>query len=171
MLSRTCIRQTPLEQVQQPASVCQGNHIAWTPHLEPCGCPLQQYWADDTRAYRFVPVAEFARAFEESRAGQAALSSSTEEVPLPCAAHSKQDPLVRSRYARSHLFTSPSKQRRGPCCVGGAGAQPPPWSATHAACKSPMPGRLASSHPFPNPALSCQRSRHSKPFPCVSGGL
>ena len=69
--------------------------------------PLQQYWADDTRPYKFVPVAEFARAFEESRTGQAALSASTEEVPLPYPAHSKLDPLVRTRWARSYTFESP----------------------------------------------------------------
>ena len=59
--------------------------------------PLQQYWADDTRPYKFVPVAEFSRAFEESCAGRAALSSSTEDAPLPYAARSTMDPLVRSR--------------------------------------------------------------------------
>ena len=60
----------------------------------------QQYWADDTRAYRFVPVAEFARAFEESATGRAALSAASEAIPLAHAPHSKLDPLVRQRCAQ-----------------------------------------------------------------------
>ena len=61
------------------------------------GMSLQQYWADDTRPYKFVPVAEFARAFEGSRTGEAALAASSEEVSLPHQANGKMDPLVRKR--------------------------------------------------------------------------
>ena len=58
---------------------------------------MQQYWADDTRAYKFVPVEHFARAFADSECGRAAQAASEEKVPLSNAPHSRMDPLVRKK--------------------------------------------------------------------------
>ncbi|CAK0784035.1 hypothetical protein CVIRNUC_007238 [Coccomyxa viridis] len=59
----------------------------------------RQYWADDTRAYKFVPVEHFARAFADSECGRAAQAASEEKVPLSNAPHSRMDPLVRKKHA------------------------------------------------------------------------
>ena len=58
---------------------------------------VQQYWADDTQAYKFVPVEHFARAFADSQCGRAALAASEGKVPMSHAPHSRMDPLVRKK--------------------------------------------------------------------------
>ena len=74
-----------------------------------CRRSAQQYWADDTRAYRFVPVAEFARAFEGSATGRAALAASEDKLSLPYPPNSRMDPLVRTRCAP--VFKDPGSSR------------------------------------------------------------
>lgn len=63
-----------------------------------CACLLQQYWADSTKPYEFVPVAKFAAAFAASPRGQA-LAAAAKERYTPSKACTEMDPLVRTRCA------------------------------------------------------------------------
>ncbi|CAK0759197.1 hypothetical protein CVIRNUC_002679 [Coccomyxa viridis] len=58
----------------------------------------QQYWANDTQPYRFVPVAEFAAAFKESSVGRSQAAAGSQKS-LSTAGRPGSDPLVRQRYA------------------------------------------------------------------------
>ena len=61
-----------------------------------CTC-LQQYWADKTQPYDFVPVQAFAHAFEASPTGQRNAAAMAE--PFQRGSKGSLDALVRTRYA------------------------------------------------------------------------
>ncbi len=61
-----------------------------------CPCLPQQYWADTSRPYEFVPVAKFAAAFAASPRGRA-LAAAAKERFVPSKACTEMDPLVRTR--------------------------------------------------------------------------
>ena len=61
-----------------------------------CAC-LQQYWADRTRPYEFVPVQAFADAFEASPTGRG--NAAALEQPFQRGPKDSLDALVRTKCA------------------------------------------------------------------------
>ena len=61
---------------------------------------LQQYWADRTRPYEFVPVEAFASAFEASPTGRG--NAAAVAQPFQRGPEDSLDALVRTKYALFH---------------------------------------------------------------------
>ncbi len=76
--------------------------------------PPQQYWADATRPYEFVPVQSFADAFEASEAGRANAAA----LAQPLRPHQGLDALVRTKYVL--LFFSYLHIYKFPCPSGSS---------------------------------------------------
>ena len=77
----------------------------------------QQYWADASRPYEFVPVQSFTDAFEASPAGRANVAAVAQPLQP---SKSGLDALVRTKYALSGLqVCSPTLY----LCLEGCNAQ------------------------------------------------
>ena len=77
---------------------------------------LQQYWADTTRPYEFVPVSRFAAEFEASPRGRI-LAAAARDPPILGKACAEMDPLVRTKCEAFPINLSKCHSVNGSVCL------------------------------------------------------